>query len=245
MSPNDPRAPRCPSCGMPRKHLPTMGFSSDPGPFPLVTVRDMIKWEKRLKRNIGCTIELRSEHPYHMEPRWARVVRIRPFVGETPAHLVGIYRRKPLIEVYLADANDPDWDSFGQKARPQEQPSRPDEPACRSPGAYRPAMEFATRVDPTGPIVTFRRADKWAGRLRSGDVIECEMVHQRRPGRWMARVVSVMDWGTTPPEGERLPYEPGAHLVRIRLEPTDADRADPQFRTWETKTTRLQARAHA
>jgi hypothetical protein len=157
---------------MPRKHLPTMGFSADPGPFPLVTLRDMIKWEKRLRRNIGCTIELRAEHPHHMEPRWARVVRLRPFTGERGERLARIYRDKPLIEVYLADANDQNWDSFGGNPRSKEPLHRPDEPACRAPWTYRPAMEFATRVEPAGTIITFRDAEKWAGRVKVGDVIE-------------------------------------------------------------------------
>lgn len=239
----DPRAPRCPSCGMPKKHLPTMGFSSDPGQFPLVTVRDMIKWEKRLKRNIGCTIELRAEHPYHMEPRWARVVRIRPHLGPTPEHLRAIYRDKPLIEVYLADANDPEWDSFGSKTPKQVQViRRADEPACRSLGAYRPAMEFATRVDPAKPIITYRKAEKWADRIADGDIIECEMVHQRRPGRWLMRVweVTPCDW----PADVRLPYPPGTPLVRIGLDPTTEDHSHPRFKSWETKTTRLVRHAH-
>lgn len=113
---------------------------------------------------------------------------------------------------------------------------------------YRPAMEFAGDVDLTSEIETWRPIEKWGSRVRVGDLIEIERVHQHQPGRMLARVLNVDD--ERAPDNviarlariyPKLPY-PGAFLrIVLRVE-AGATRADPRFVTWETKTTRLGAR---
>lgn len=114
---------------------------------------------------------------------------------------------------------------------------------------YRPAMEFAGPVDLQHDVSTWRPIEKWKGRVKVGDLIEIERVHQRKPGRFLARVINVDDQRAPEAEIRRLaliypslPY-PGAFLrIVLRLEP-GATRDDPRFVTWETKTTRLARRA--
>lgn len=75
-----------------------MGFTMDPGPLPLMTVRDH-KWANRLM--IGELIEIHGEHGCTMPSIAAEVKRIEDFKGEVPPALAHVYAGKRLVVIAL------------------------------------------------------------------------------------------------------------------------------------------------
>lgn len=80
-----------------------MGFTMDPGPLPLMTVRDH-KWANRL--TIGELIEIHGEHGCTMPPIAAEVKRIEDFKGEVPPVLAHVYAGKRLVVIALVRPAD-------------------------------------------------------------------------------------------------------------------------------------------
>lgn len=79
--------------------MAVMGFSTDPGPLPFVTVRPRDKWGPRLAGMDA--IDLQSDRPSFKMPPRARIAKIEDYTGAVPAHLAGLYAGQPLIAVHL------------------------------------------------------------------------------------------------------------------------------------------------
>lgn len=78
--------------------MAVMGFTHDPGPLPFTTIRDA-KWANRLSGH--DRIEIVGEHGCTMPLQMVRVVSVKPYIGECPPHLAGVYKGKTLVAIRL------------------------------------------------------------------------------------------------------------------------------------------------
>jgi len=73
-------------------------FATDPGPFPITTIRDYVKWAPRLA---GLEqIEVKGVHGCTLKYEMVRIVKIEDYAGPVPAHL-SFYQGKRLLAVTL------------------------------------------------------------------------------------------------------------------------------------------------
>lgn len=79
--------------------MAVMGFSTDPGPLPFVTVRPRDKWGPRLDGMDAIDLQV-DRGGFQLPPR-ARIAKIEDYTGPVPAHLAGLYKGVPLIAVHL------------------------------------------------------------------------------------------------------------------------------------------------